>query len=198
MRALVATLKEKSKEIFLINFLVFTPMWAVFLINFYLLSNALNLWGIHPREFSLMGLVSVSTSWLLHANFQHIVGNSGVLFPLLMMVCLLEKRPAWHLAALIFSSGIFTWFLGMPNSVHVGASGLIFALFGYILASLFIGKNYLYLIPVGLVGYFYSQSIFQGLIPQKEISFAAHFGGFVGGFLIGSLAHKRIFNTKRV
>lgn len=191
MSSFYKTIKEKSKEILIINILVFVPMWAIFLVNNFLLQNALNDWGIHPRDFSVSALVGVMTSWLLHANWMHIAGNSSVLFPLLLMVCLLEKSPAWHVVALIALSGLFTWILGMPNSVHVGASGLIFALFGYILASLFIGKNYLYLIPVILVGYFYSQSLVHGLIPQKEISFSAHFGGFIGGFLMGSFIHKQ-------
>ncbi len=193
---LFTVIKEKSKEILIINFCIFVPMWTIFLVNNYLLGNSLNNWGVHPRELSLFGFIGLFTSWLLHANFLHIMGNSTVLFPLLMMVCLLEKRPGWHLAALVFVSGLFTWILGMPNSVHVGASGLIFALFGYILASLFIGKNYLYLIPVMVVGYFYWQSLLQGFIPQKDISFSAHFGGFVGGFLIGSFIHKKELQHK--
>jgi membrane associated rhomboid family serine protease len=114
-----------------------------------------------------------------------------VLFPLLLMVCLLEKYPTRHLAALVFISGLFTWILGLPGSVHIGASGLVFALFGYILASLFIAKNYFYLIPVAVLAYFYSQSILRGLIPKEGISFAGHFGGFVGGFIVGSFIHKR-------
>ncbi len=192
------TLKEKSKEILIIHFFVFVPMWAVFLVNYFLLNNSLNNWGIHPRDISFAGLIGVATSWMLHANFLHIAGNSAVLFPLLLMVCLLEKTPTRHLAALVLVSGLFTWLLGMPNSVHVGASGLIFALFGYIIASLFIGKNYLYLIPVIVIGYFYWQSLLQGLIPQKEISFSAHFGGFVGGFIIGSFIHKKSQSTSRI
>ncbi len=191
MNPLFKILKEKSKEILIINFFVFVPMWIIFLVNNYLLGNWLNNWGINPRNFSVAGFISIFSSWMLHANFSHIVGNSTVLFPLLMMICMLEKKPAWHLIALIFISGLFTWMLGMPNTMHVGASGLIFALFGYILASLFIGKNYLYLVPVLVIGYFYFQSLLQGFIPQKDISFSAHFGGFIGGFLIGSVIHRQ-------
>lgn len=183
--------KNKSKDILIINFLVFVPMWSIFLINNYLLGNALNSFGISPREVSFFNLISIMSSWLLHANYAHIIGNTSVLFPLLFMVCLLERQPIKHVGALIFLSGAFTWLLGMTNSVHVGASGLIFALFGYILSSLVIGKNFLYLIPVGLVAYFYSQSILHGLIPQEGVSLAGHLGGLIGGIVLGALIHRK-------
>jgi membrane associated rhomboid family serine protease len=191
MSQFIDNVKSKSKEILIINFFIFVPMWTVFLLNNYVFGNYFNNFGIHPRNFSILDMVLICTSWLLHGNYGHIVGNTTVLFPLLFMVCLLEKNPVKPISFLIILSGLFTWLLGMSNSVHIGASGLVFALFGYILASLLIGKNYLYLIPVALVGYFYSQSIFHGLVPKEEISFAAHFGGFIGGIIIGSLIHKK-------
>lgn len=187
-------LKGKSKEILIINFFIFVPMWTIFLLNNYVFQNYFNNFGIHPRSFSFFDIISISTSWLLHGSYGHIVGNTAVLFPLLFMICLLEKTPVKYISLLIILSGLFTWLFGMPNSIHIGASGLVFALFGYIISSLLIGKNYLYLIPVALIGYFYSQSIFNGLIPKEEVSFAAHFGGFIGGLIIGSLVHKKQTN----
>lgn len=191
MSQFIDNIKNKSKKIFIINFFIFFPMWMVFLLNNYILGKYLNNFGIHPREISFLDIILICTSWLLHGGYEHIIGNTTVLIPLLFMVCLLEKNPIKPISFLIILSGLFTWMLGMSNSVHIGASGLVFALFGYILASLLIGKNYLYLIPVLLLGFFYSQSIFHGLIPREDISFSAHFGGFIGGIIVGGIIHKK-------
>lgn len=184
-------MKDKSKEIFLINFLIFVPMWIIFFVNYYIFNNSLNNFGVHPRDLSFIGILEIFTFWLLHANYSHIVGNTAVMLPLLFMIIFLEKNPIKPVLILISLSGLFTWLLGLPNSVHIGASGLLFALFGYILASLLIGRNFFYLIPVILVGYFYSQSIVHGLIPTEGISLAAHMGGFIAGLITGSIIHKK-------
>ena len=57
--------------------------------------------------------------------------------------------------------------------------------------SLFLGRKFIYIIPVVIVGYLYSQSIAQGLIPTDNISFAGHFGGLVGGVVLGYVFNKK-------
>lgn len=184
------TFKGKSIEIFWIFFLTFVPMWSIFLVNHYIFQESLNIFGIHPRNINFASLIEINTSWLLHAGYDHIVGNTMVLFPLLLLLCIFEKKATKTFCLLIFTSGLFTWILGSSSSVHVGASGLIFALSGYIISSLVLGRKFLYIIPVGIIGYYYSQSLFHGLIPQEHVSFAAHFGGFISGIILGYFLNK--------
>lgn len=187
--------KSKSKEIAILYAIIFIPMWFLFLVNNVLMGDALNRFGgIHPRDLSFVGIVEIFTSWMFHSSgnrdiasnsmFSHIVGNSEILIPLILIVGIFEKRPLVLVASLIAASGFATWLLGSPNSVHVGASGLVFAMFGYIFASIFFARRWLYLIPVIGTGGTYLYSIQAGLIPQSGTSFAAHFGGLIGGIFV--------------
>lgn len=188
-------IKNKSKEIAILYAIVFIPMWVLFLVNNVLMNDALNRFGgIHPRDLSFFGIIEIFTSWMFHSSgnrdiasnsiFSHIVGNSEILIPLILIVGIFEKRPLVLVASLVAASGFATWLLGAPNSLHVGASGLVFAMFGYIFASIFLARRWLYLIPVIGTGGTYLYSIQAGLIPQSGTSFAAHFGGLIGGIFV--------------
>lgn len=194
-------IKAKSKDILIIYAIVLIPMWSLFLINNVLMGDALNrLGGIHPRDLSVFGILEIFTSWAFHSGgdrsmpsnsiFAHIWGNTQILFPLILIVGVFEKKPLTLVFSLITASGFATWLLGSPNSVHVGASGLVFAMFGYIVASIFLARRWLYLIPVIALGGTYLYSIQMGLIPKAGTSFAAHFGGLIGGIFVAYLIGK--------
>lgn len=188
-------IKTKSKEILILYTIVLVPMWTLFLVNNVLLSDALNTFGgIHPRDISIIGFLEIFTSWMFHSSgdknlvsnsiISHILGNTEILLPLILIVGIFEKKPLTLIFSLIAASGFATWMLGAPNSVHVGASGLVFAMFGYIVASIFFLRRWLYLIPVITLGGSYLYSLQVGLIPQSGTSFAAHFGGLIGGIFV--------------
>ena len=99
------------------------------------------------------------------------------------------KRQPYHLLiSLIGLSGFLTWLLGGNNTLHFGASGLVFAIFSYMTASLLLNKRVEYLIPIAFFSLYYGVAYFtsfaQGLIPTQFISFAAHFGGLVSGIIV--------------
>jgi membrane associated rhomboid family serine protease len=165
--------------------LIFIPMWSIFFINNVLLSGKLNTLGIEPRTVKLYEIIPIMSSWLLHMDHDHILNNSIVLAGILWIVALLEKRIFSLLTLLIFTSGSAVWILGSPHSIHIGASGLVFALLGYILSASTIGKKFIYLIPLFLFGGSYWYVLKEGLIPQEGVSFAGHFGGFIAGILVG-------------
>lgn len=194
--------KDKSKTIALVYAVIFIPMWVMFFFNNVVFQGGLNsIGGIHPRDTSMLGLVEIFTSWMFHGGswgsdnlLAHITGNSIALGGLLLIISLLESKPLQLIAALIFGSGLATWLIGSSASVHVGASGLVFAMFGYVISSVLFGRRWLYLIPIGLMGGEYFYSIKMGLVPMPGVSFAAHFGGFIAGLIIGYLfnrAHKK-------
>jgi membrane associated rhomboid family serine protease len=188
--------KEKSKNLALVYAAIFLPMWIFFLINNIVLHDMLSgLGGIHPRDTSFIGFMEIFTSWMFHGSgnpeianstmYAHIMGNSTALIGLLFIIGLIENKPLRLIAALIFGSGFATWLIGDSHSVHIGASGLIFSMFGYVIASVLFGRRWIYLLPIGLMGSQYFYSLKMGLIPQSGVSFAAHFGGFIAGLAIG-------------
>ncbi len=153
-----------------------------------------NYFGIRPREFSLRSLYGMLFSWIMHDNFDHIKNNMILLLQILIPFVLIEKRPARMFLGLCAVSGLFTWIFGVSNSLHVGASGVFFALVGYILvSSVFadkIGKKLVYLTLVILFGYQYWNIVKNGLTVQENVSFAGHFGGLLGGAIAGYIFNK--------
>ncbi len=186
MNQMITFLKNKIFQVFLCYSLIFIPMWTVYLMNNVFFNGSWNSSvGIQPRTFEISQIFSMTFSWLFHADYQHIFNNSMILIGLVWMVAILEKNPFIKFFFLAFVSGFFTWLLGAPNSYHIGASGVVFSLFGYILGSAIIGKQFRYIPLLIFFGGSYYYSITQGLIPQEGVSFAAHFGGLMAGILLG-------------
>lgn len=145
--------------------------------------------GISPRDVSIFEIISILGSWLAHDSIEHIKGNSISLFTLIIFIAYIEKNPFKLIGVLIFVSGVSTWLLGSNNSLHIGASGLVYACFGYLISACFLGKRWIYLFPMIVLffifGRSYIYSFLQGLIPQEGISFSGHFGGLISGFFVG-------------
>jgi len=170
--------------------LIYLPMWIIFIFSHIIPGNFTELFlGIRPITFSFNQIFAILGSWIPHASYTHIINNSIVLFGLLLSITCIERKPVRLTAILIAFSGFLTWLLGSTNSLHIGASGLVFAVFGYICSSLVVSKKWLYLLPIIFFmlyyGLSYFTSMFSGLIPSQYVSFAAHFGGLIAGIITG-------------
>lgn len=182
---------SKTKQLVLTMSFIYIPIWSVFFLNFIIPDQVLYpLLGIHPRNIDLFTPFSFIGSWLVHVNYNHILNNSISIFWLTFFIGLFEKNSFKLLFILIATSGFSTWLIGSSHSVHIGASGLIFAMFGYIISATFLGKKWIYLIPIIIsfiyYGFIYFSSFIKGMIPQDGISFAGHFGGFISGLIVGA------------
>lgn len=169
--------------------LIFIPMWSIFILKDFMHVSNFNFLGVHPRSFDFSDIFGVMGSWMVHGGPDHIIGNSIGLIGLLFFIGLFEKKLVSLFFGLILTSGISTWLLGAPNTIHIGASGLLFAMFGYILASAFTGRRWIYFIPIIAAflyfGLAYYESFLNGLIVKEDVSFAGHFGGLMSGILLG-------------
>ena len=187
---MLQSIKNKSQSVVYVFLAVLAPMWIIFLVNNVILHHIVQNGGVFPRTFSMLGFMGIFTSWLFHSNWQHIIGNTQVLLTLVLFVALIEKNPLRIIFSLITVSGVFTWLLGAPNTMHIGASGLVFSLMGYLFASILFAKRWLYIVALFAMGADYFYCMMSGLIPQESISFAAHFGGLIGGVLVAYLIGK--------
>ncbi len=139
-------------------------------------------YGILPRNVGRLG--DIFSAPLLHANWAHIEGNS---VPLLMLGVAAAYRGVLRFlmvtAIIAVVSGLTVWLFQSGNSVTIGASGLIFGYFGYVLVRGIIDRNLLDL-GVGLLAGAAYYSILQVAIPGTPgISWLAHLGGLIGGVL---------------
>jgi membrane associated rhomboid family serine protease len=136
--------------------------------------------GIRPR--TREGLVGILFSPLLHGNWFHLAANA---IPLLVLLTLLywdrHYRPGSALTSIWLVSGLGTWLIGRPDSIHVGASSIIYGLVSYlIVAGLMIRSWRSVVIAIG-VGLAFS-GIWYGVLPQAgPISWEGHLSGAVAG-----------------
>jgi membrane associated rhomboid family serine protease len=180
---------NKAKQILLAYTFIFLPMWSIFLLKDQMHLSSFEFLGVHPRSFHFADVLGIMGSWMVHSDSNHIIGNSIGLVGLLFFIALFETRILTLFFGLILTSGISTWLLGAPNTVHIGASGLLFAMFGYILASACTGRRWIYFVPIiaaaSYFGFAYYGAFLNGLMVKEDVSFAAHFGGLLSGILLG-------------
>ena len=138
--------------------------------------------GILPEHVSR--LREIFTAPFLHFSWQHIEGNSVPLF-VLGVLAAYRSIARFLLLTLIVAvtSGMAVWLFQSSNELTVGASGLIFGYFGYVLLRGFIDRN-LIDIGVGLVAGVLYWTILEVAIPGTPgVSWIGHVGGLVGGVL---------------
>lgn len=156
----------------------------------YIVGNPLeyNNYGIRPRAVDFASFYGIAFGWTMHSNYEHIHNNVLTLLQLMLPFVFFERRPVSMFALLVLLSGFAVWLTGAPNSVHIGASGVIFALIGYIFTSAWFRNRWLtkivYIVVTLMFGLEYWYVVRQGLIPQEGISFAGHFGGLISGIII--------------
>src|SRR5438874_8116574 len=97
--------------------------------------------GIVPR--TVPGLVGIAFSPLLHASPAHLLANALPLF--ILLILLFWDRhyyPALTLSSIWFFSGLGTWLIGRSDTVHIGASSIIFGLVTYLIVAGFLMKSW--------------------------------------------------------
>ena len=157
-------------------------MWAVEILDFVLPFLHLDHFGIQPRQAS--GLLGIPAAPFLHGDFGHLAANSIPFLVLGGIVMLGERGVFWAVTVfVIVVGGLGVWLLAPGNSVHIGASGLIFGYLGFLLSRGLFERSPLWIIiALGLL-LAYGGMIF-GVIPGKPgISWQGHLFGFAAGIL---------------
>ena len=155
--------------------------WTAFVVNG-IAGGALMQYGVIPR--TLTGLRGILFAPFLHANMQHLIANT---IPFLAMGWLVMLRDARHfLPVTIFAmlgSGLMAWLLGAPGSVHIGASGVVFGYFGFLLLGGWYARSFMSISLSILVAVLWG-GLVLGIAPgQVGISWQSHLGGFIAGVL---------------
>ena len=159
-------------------------MWIIELYNSST-GNQLGMWGIHPR--SLEGLVGILTWPFLHANIEHLISNTLPLAILSWFILLRGFKDYLIVTiGIIVITGAAVWLVGRP-AIHIGASGLIFGYFGFLVAAAWYEKSMRSLIFAVLTVFLYG-GIVWGVFPQETyISWEAHLFGLLSGLFMASL-----------
>jgi membrane associated rhomboid family serine protease len=170
---------------FLLLFGTVALMWGLEVADIFL-RGSLDGFGIRPREVS--ALSGILFAPFLHGGLRHLISNT---LPFLVLggLILLEDWTEWLLVSLFvaFASGLGTWLFGAPNTVHIGASGVVFGYFGFLLARAYfersLGSLAIALFVVAMFG-----SMIWGILPVRVgISWEGHLFGLLGGMAAAKL-----------
>lgn len=170
-------------------------LWAVQALN-WALDYPLNVaFGLIPRH--VTGLDGILAMPFLHGSFEHLISNTP---PLLLMGALLAATATRALIAvnaiIVLLGGAFVWLFG-SNAVHIGASGLVFGWFGFLVTRGLVDRSLITLGTALLVGLVYG-SIIWGVLPgQPGVSWEAHLFGALAG-LIAAIAIRTHVHAPRV
>jgi len=150
----------------------------------------INQYGIIPR--STQHLSGILIAPFLHASWGHLLSN---LFPFIIFGGLVGlqsvRRFLFLFCFFIISTGGLVWLFARGDSVHIGMSGVIYALWGYLLIYGFLYRQIIPLIISLITLFFYGGLVF-GVFPTNiSISFESHLMGALVGVVTGSFFAKR-------
>jgi membrane associated rhomboid family serine protease len=147
-------------------------------------------YGILPR--SLGHLVDIFTAPFLHFNWEHIEGNSGPLFVFGLLAAYRGVVKFLGVTLLVaITSGLAVWLFQGNNQLTVGASGLIFGYFGYILARGLIDRNLIDALAAVVMALSYAYILTVAIPGTPGVSWVGHLGGLVGGLASGWIFRAR-------
>ncbi len=157
-------------------------LWVAHAVNAWGFGGALSNYGIRPREPA--GLWGILAAPFLHGDINHLLANTTALVPLGLIVLFRGGKDfvVVSLVGIVFG-GLGTWASGGDHSVHIGASGVIFAYFGYGLLRGIFDRSILSVMGSLIVGIGFGGMIFGVLPGERGISWEGHLFGFVSGAL---------------
>lgn len=161
---------------------VVATLWIVHLVDWILIPINFNEYGLVPR--TINGLLGIITMPFLHGGWGHLIGNT---IPLCILLFLLthSRRDYWEvLASIVVLGGLLLWCFGR-NAAHVGASGLVYGLVAFLIASGFAERKVLPILISVVVGFLYGTTLLWGVLPTagSYVSWDGHLFGAIAGAL---------------
>lgn len=170
---------------FLPGLLFVALMWLISLLS-YLTDANLAFLGVMPRQF--LGLIGVFFGPLIHGDLLHLLSNTFPVALLSGFILYLHRKVAVRVMVLVYLlSGLLTWLIGR-QAYHIGASGVVYGLAGFLLFNGFLRQNR-GAMAVSLAVLFLYSGLFYGLFPNEErVSWEGHVAGLVAG-LVAAIAY---------
>jgi membrane associated rhomboid family serine protease len=163
-------------------------MWAIEIVDMFV-GGRLNFFGIIPR--TEIGLRGVLFAPFLHNGFGHLISNTIPFITLGWFVMLRSVREFFTVSAIaLLASGIGVWLFGSPG-IHLGASGVVFGYFGFLLSRAYFERSALAIAISAAVGLLYGGLIWGVLPTRLGISWEGHLFGFIGGVLAARWLSRR-------
>lgn len=168
-------------------FAMLALMWLVTGVNFLLLRGAWLDDGVRAHDPTGFW-PNLIWAPFLHVGLPHLLANT---VPFAILGGLIAIQSPWRFLTVtlagVLGGAIVAWLLGPYGSVHVGASGLVFAYFGWLVVRAVRERSFLAIV-IGLATLVLYGGVLWGLSPfQLGISWQDHLGGLIGGVVAASL-----------
>ncbi len=156
-------------------------IWVLTAVNA-LAGHPLDDYGIVPR--TMDGLWGIPLAPFLHAGFGHALSNT---VPLLMLGGLVSAR-GWQVLLgvtlfVVLLGGAGVWLVARGGS-HIGASGLVFGYFGYLVARGWYDRRIVSILIAVVVMVVYGGLLFGVLPTGGRVSWEGHLTGLMAGVLV--------------
>lgn len=156
-------------------------MWVLEVIDL-AANHSLDQYGIEPREAD--GLTGIVAAPFLHAGFGHLIANTIPFVAMGVVIALQGLGRVVAVTAIVaVVSGLGVWLFAPANTLHIGASGIVFGYATYLIARGAFNRDLLQLAVGAVVVGIWGTALLAGLEPQEGISWQGHFFGAVGGVL---------------
>ena len=168
-------------------------IWAVSLYGLYVDERLVFALALVPRRVD--GLPGILSAPLVHGSFAHLLANT---FPLLILGGMVVIRGgAYYLTTtfpIVVLGGLGLWLLGR-DAAHIGASGLLFGYFGFLVARGYYERR-LGSIAVSIVVVVAYGGMIAGVLPRDDqVSWEAHLFGLIAGGLCARAALGRVLSS---
>ena len=161
-------------------------MWAAELVDLAFLRGALDGLGIRPR--TLDGLRGIFFAPFLHGGLAHLIANTVPFLGLGWLILLRGVRVFLLVTVVtVVLGGLAVWVIGGPNTVHIGASGLVFGYLGFLLLRGYFDRGVVSIIIALVVMVVYGGALWGVLPLRAGISWESHLFGFLAGALAARL-----------
>ena len=154
-------------------------LWIVYLTDV-LVPIDFTAYGLVPR--TLHGLIGIPLMPFLHRDWGHLLGNTIPLCILLFILLSSRRDYLEVIVSIVIIGGILLWCFGR-SAVHIGASGLVYGLVAFLIASGFAERKLVSMFIALLVGFLYGTTLFFGVLPTAgaAVSWDGHLFGAIAG-----------------
>jgi membrane associated rhomboid family serine protease len=182
-------INELKAQVFILGGTV-ALMWIVEFFDLIVFQGRLDYFGIIPG--SIIGLRGILFAPFLHGNFVHLAANTIPFVTLGWLIMLRETSDFLLVSAIsMIVSGLGVWLFAPPNSIHIGASGVVFGYLGYLLFRGYFQRSPGSIFLSLFVGSLYGSMIWGVLPTQIGISWQGHLFGFIGGAIAARLLTRK-------
>ncbi|UZO80961.1 rhomboid family intramembrane serine protease [Aquimarina sp. ERC-38] len=154
-----------------------------------------NYLGVDPRTW--LGLRGIVFSPFVHGDLSHLWHNTLPLLILTAALFFFYPKNVWFVLGWgVLGTGLLTWMIGRP-SYHIGASGVIYMLFGFLFFKGIFARHYRLMALSFLVIFIYGSMVWYLAPIDPKISWEGHSAGFLIGISLALIVKKGIEKPKK-